>query len=686
MKKEMTSVDIAAVVSELSELEGAKFDKFYQYEDGKVRVKIRDYDRGRLDLIIETGDWKRIHLTQNPEEAPQRPPNLPMLMRKRLSGGEIASVDQYDFDRIVEIRGEREDEYSMVAELFGDGNFVFTESDGTVLRSTETVRLKTRTVAPGEEYVFPQSRLNPLELTYDGFVETMEDSDTDFVRTLASQLNFGGLYAEEICARAGIEKEKAISDADEDDYEALFEAMEDIFSPLRDTDGGVGAEDLDPQIVYDGDGDPVDVVPFSLKKYEDDQKEKYESFNDALDAYFDEAKEKEEEESEEAESALEEEIQKYGHIIRQQEEAVEEFEEEEEELKQKAERLYAKYDVVDELLSNVREARSSGQTWDGIEETLEEASQKGIESAEIVESVRGQDGVIEIDLGEGTVEIDVGEGIEENASRLYDEAKNLREKREGAIEALENSRQELEELKKRKEEEETEEDEEEDKTVVKPRGEMWYDRFRWFRTSDGFLVIGGRNADQNEEIYKKYTESNDLFFHTQAHGAPITILKATEPNEPKKDVDFPESSKRQAAIFAASYSSVWDAGHGTADVYSATPDQLSKTPESGEYIEKGSVVVRGDREYYTVPLSVGVGLRLDEKAGVIGGPPEAIEDRSKYYVELEPGMYSQNDTAKKIYRRFREEAEGRDEKLVRKMASPDKIQKFLPTGGSRLKE
>ncbi|MDY7082724.1 MAG: NFACT RNA binding domain-containing protein, partial [Halobacteria archaeon] len=101
-----------------------------------------------------------------------------------------------------------------------------------------------------------------------------------------------------------------------------------------------------------------------------------------------------------------------------------------------------------------------------------------------------------------------------------------------------------------------------------PRGDVWYDRFRWFRTSDGFLVIGGRNADQNEEIYKKYMEPHDLFFHTQAEGGPITVLKTTEPDESvDDDIEVPQSSKREAAQFAASYSSVWDAGQYSADVY-----------------------------------------------------------------------------------------------------------------------
>ncbi|MDY6779097.1 MAG: NFACT family protein, partial [Halobacteria archaeon] len=96
MKTEMTSVDIAAVVRELGDYEGAKFDKFYQYDDGRLRVKLRDYDKGRLDLIAETDSdddgYRRLHSVEDPDDAPERPPDLPMLMRKRLSGGDLTRV------------------------------------------------------------------------------------------------------------------------------------------------------------------------------------------------------------------------------------------------------------------------------------------------------------------------------------------------------------------------------------------------------------------------------------------------------------------------------------------------------------------------------------------------------------------------------------------------------------------
>jgi hypothetical protein len=161
----------------------------------------------------------------------------------------------------------------------------------------------------------------------------------------------------------------------------------------------------------------------------------------------------------------------------------------------------------------------------------------------------------------------------------------------------------------------------------------------------------------------------------------VTLLKATGPSEKARAVDFPESSLEEAAQFAVAYSSVWKDGRFAGDAYMVEPDQVSKTPESGEYIEKGGFVIRGDRTYFRdVSASVTVGIQCEPETRVIGGPPSAIEPQAETTLRLEPGKYAQNDAAKLCYRRFKERFA--DQSFVRKIASPDRIQEFLPPGGS----
>ena len=57
-----------------------------------------------------------------------------------------------------------------------------------------------------------------------------------------------------------------------------------------------------------------------------------------------------------------------------------------------------------------------------------------------------------------------------------------------------------------------------------------------------------------------------------------------------------------------------------ADCYLIKGDQVSKTPESGEFLKKGGFVIRGERRYFKdVPLGIALGIAersLDRRAGI----------------------------------------------------------------------
>ncbi|WP_290819275.1 ribosome rescue protein RqcH [Halovivax sp.] len=712
-KRELTSVDLAALVRELGGYEGAKVDKVYLYGDDLVRLKMRDFERGRVELLLEVGEIKRAHIVapERVPDAPGRPPQFAKMLRNRLSGADFAGVEQFEFDRILEFVFEREDATTrIIVELFGQGNVAVTDAEYEVVDCLETVRLKSRTVAPGSRYEFPDSRLNPLSVSRERFDREMDASDTDVVRTLATQLNFGGLYAEELCTRAGVEKALDIADAGEAEYERLYGAVERLAIDLR-----TGA--FDPRVYVepadDGDADDeetgatgrvVDATPFPLDEHEaaDLEPEVYEDFTEALDEYFfrlDVADDEPDPGSQRPD--FEERIAKHERIIEQQRGAIEGFEEEAERERERAELLYANYGLVDEILSTVRGARERDRPWDEIAARFEEGAEREIAAAEAVVDVDGEAGTVTVEVDGERIPLDARHGVEKNADRLYTEAKRIESKKEGALAAIEDTREELAELERRREEWEAgadggeaadaaDADERADRDWLAMRSvpirenEPWYDRFRWFHTSDDFLVIGGRNADQNEELVKKYLEPGDRVFHTQAHGGPVTVLKATDPSEASSsDIEIPETSVEEAAQFAVSYASVWKDGRYAGDVYEVDAGQVSKTPESGEYLEKGGFAIRGDRTYHRdTPVGVAVGIQCEPWTRVIGGPPSAIDGPAVTTIEVEPGRYAQGDVAKRIYREFRERFA--DESFVRKIASPDRIQHFLPPGGSRI--
>ncbi|PSQ56911.1 hypothetical protein BRD18_08170 [Halobacteriales archaeon SW_7_71_33] len=722
-KRELTSVDLRALTRELT-LSEAVVDKVYLYGDRSLRFKLRDYerDRGRVELFVRVGDRKGLH-TVAPDrvpEAPERPPEFATQLRNRISGANLVGVEQYGFDRVVRLEFERPDgDTAVVAELFGDGNAAVLNGNGETVACLETVRLKSRTVAPGAPYEYPGERVDPLALDRDAFVAAVRDSDTDLVRTLATQLNFGGLYAEELCTRAGVEKTVSVAAATDEQVDALYDAVVRLDDEL----GG----DLDPRVYYDEDdgdgsepepdddaadgvpGRPVDATPVPLREYEDGvgdpdrtglAAESRDTFDGAVATYFRRAREFEATvEATPDRPDFESEVAKFERIIEQQEGAIEQYEAEAAETREKAETLYAEYDLVDEVLSTVRAARREGRSWEAIEERLAEGRERGIAAAAAVADLDPSEGVVTVAVGDHRIDLDASEGVEHNADRLYREAKSIEEKAEGAAEALADSREQLAAVKERRERwaaGETESDDvdaDDDEPVdwlsrssVPVRAEeQWYERFRWFRTSEDFLVLGGRNAKQNEELVEKYLESGDLFLHAQSHGGPATVLKAAGPSESARDVTVPERSRAEAARFAVSYSSVWKAGQYSDDVYLVDHDQVTKTPESGEYLATGGFAVRGDRTYFEdTPVDVAVGVQCEPSTRAIGGPADPVEERAETTMRVEPGRFAQGDVAKRVYREFRERFA--DESFVRKVASPDRIQHFLPPGTSRIAE
>ena len=86
------------------------------------------------------------------------------------------------------------------------------------------------------------------------------------------------------------------------------------------------------------------------------------------------------------------------------------------------------------------------------------------------------------------------------------------------------------------------------KRKVEMENKEWYEKFRWFTSSDGFLVVAGKDTVSNEVLIKKYTTQEDVVFHAEITGAPFTVVKA-------EGKQVPEQTLKEAGEFAASYSS-----------------------------------------------------------------------------------------------------------------------------------
>ena len=113
------------------------------------------------------------------------------------------------------------------------------------------------------------------------------------------------------------------------------------------------------------------------------------------------------------------------------------------------------------------------------------------------------------------------------------------------------------------------------------------------------------------------------------------------------------------------------------------PDQVSKTPESGEYVARGSFIIRGERTYFhNVPLGIAIGIQFDPAIAVIGGPESCITSRAKIWVLLKPGEFEPNDIAKKVLRLLRQMLSDDDARALKTVLNTESVAAFVPPGGS----
>jgi len=232
--------------------------------------------------------------------------------------------------------------------------------------------------------------------------------------------------------------------------------------------------------------------------------------------------------------------------------------------------------------------------------------------------------------------LDLAKGVEQNASDYFEKAKKIKKKIKGAEEALQQNIKKLEELEKKKEKFKAEE---EIKKESVTRKKEWYEKFRWFISSDGFLVIGGRDATSNEVVIKKHTDADDLVLHTDMAGSPFFVVKA----EGKK---IPEATIKEAADATCTFSRAWKLGLQSSEVFYVSPEQVSKKTKAGEYMGKGAFMVYGKSNYIENKINLAVGITKDR--AIMSGPLESIKKNCEKFVVLKQGDEKVSNIAKKI--------------------------------------
>jgi predicted ribosome quality control (RQC) complex YloA/Tae2 family protein len=665
LKEEMTSFDVAAVTLELSHLvRDAYVDNIYQIDRRTLLLKLHQPGKPRRDLLAEAG--KRFHLTSYAHETPQRPSSFCMALRKHLRNGRITEIIQHKFERIVALKmSTKEGEFELVLELFGDGNIILVSPQNVVMHALTYRRMRDRNILRGEAFQHaPAIRKNPFELDRPALSEINNLGKLEIVRALTQLLSIGGLYAEEILLRSEVDKDSPCDSLAEQALERIFNQLSDILSVIR-------TGKLDPRVVVNVEKEWVDVTPFPLKRYTRFEQRQCKNFNEALDEYYTHALT--EAKVTEVATEVDQELAKQQRIIKRQRSALEDLKTRIEPNKRIGDTIYMHLNNLQFLLQRINNEKKQGKSWDRIVADVEKDKAAGIAPATYFHSMEPKRLLIHVEVGDLIFPLNLRRSVQANATTYYTRAKKAGKKLEGAARALRKTKATIEKLgwKQAVAVKETY------RPPRKRRKKAWYEKFRWFYSSDGLLVIGGRDASTNEILLKRHMEPHDFVFHADVQGAPFVLIKTTG-----KIPD--EQTLKEAAALAASYSRAWRDMFSAVDVFWVSPEQVDKSPPSGQYLKKGSFMIHGSRNYVrSVPLKVAVGVTVKEDhMVVIGGPPPAIAKQTDICVEVVPGEMKSNELAKRIRQRLAEKAS--DELAAKILEIPvENIQRFIPLGRGR---
>ena len=227
--------------------------------------------------------------------------------------------------------------------------------------------------------------------------------------------------------------------------------------------------------------------------------------------------------------------------------------------------------------------------------------------------------------GRLAVDVDLALSPWSNAREYYDQKKTAAIKEQKTLKsstiALKNTERKITaDLKKGLKQE---------KEVLRPvRKAFWFEKFYYFISSDGYLVLGGKDAQQNEILYKRYLKKGDVYVHAELQGAASVIIKN---KTGMSDSPIPPSTLSQAGTLVVTTSSAWDS-KAVMSAWWVNSDQVTKTSSTGEYLITGAFVIKGKKNFLPpaqLLLGFGVMFQISEESKARHQKHRMTEDKTR---------------------------------------------------------
>ena len=629
----LAGIELRYLIDQISEqVQDYYVSNIYGITKDSILFKLHHTEKSDIFMMISTsGVWLTgVKIDQI------EPNRLLKRLRNDLLRLKLKKIRQIGAERIAYFTFEGfGKEFVLVGEFFGDGNILLCNNDMKILALQHSIEVRHRKLNVGLEYVQPPG--NKLDIF------NMVESDFDDLKTtdLVSAKWFGrtlGLpkkYVEGVFETASVDPKKIGNLLLPEEIKKIFDTAKKIVSDVI-------SGNHDPIIVRN---EKTEVLPLKLGKLEG-KIINVNSFIKGLDTVFTEKLIEKGKSIQSSDS--DKKVKELQTQISEQEKAIET-------VKERSKNITHVANSIFEMISK------------GII-SIEDVSAEAILTSHNAKLVN-EKGISLIVIQDEKVKINTQTSLQSIASTLFNEAK----KQSGAIKSIqeikEKTEKKLEKLKNKTESE---------KNIVlasEIRKKNWYERYRWFFTTDGLLAIGGRDAASNSAVIRKHLGKNDIVFHGDIFGSPFFILKDSH--------DAPDRSMNEIAHATVCFSRAWREGMYGVSAYWVNPDQIKKSAPSGEFLPKGSFTIEGQRNFIkseTLRLAVGI-ISQDDDYILTCGPPDAIKKNSICYAIIEPHGSEMVETAKKIRIEFLKMHEN-----IAKKITIDDFVRVLPAGKSQIKE
>lgn len=593
MASPLSGVALRHLVHELElRLSGSWLDNLYQLDPDTFLFRFRSKKHGRQQLLVPLTGIP--HLSEETLSTPSTPTLAATLLRKRLRKSRLLTVTQPGLNRILRLGFASEaEQLELVIELLRPANLLVIEN-GVILWVLKPRDYRHRSLRTGKPYSLPPGNFDPTGLSEDAILERLQRSSGSLSKAISREFDLGPLVAKELVNQLEIKEDGVLIELEADlqlDLAAMITELLDV--------------KLTRAHLYLQGEEPTAVYPWPSTLHPDAQVEQLENLSSGYSRLHQFGMERLDAEQPQPE------LERQDRRVQQQAAAAKRYIEKSQDLRDSADALYANYELAQKMLNTLEEMIEEGG-WEVLSSRMEQLP--GL--LEIEPSKQR----VKVRLADLEVTLYLNTTVDQNANRLYDEAKRLAHKAAGAKEAEAQTRAQPVEIPERSN------DKHESPS-------LWFERYRWFIASSGNIVVAGKDAHSNEVVVRRYLKDNDVFCHADLTGAPAVVVKHQE-------LEVGENAAQEGCLYSLAYSKAWGARVASGHTYWTTADQVSKSPVSGEFVAKGAFIIRGQRHWHrNQPVEAGIGWTKVEGADkLMGGPVPAVEARCEKFIILRPGF------------------------------------------------